>query len=89
GASIHAFRAVIAHLHGNDAKAIVELQLAIGLFDQYKMIGPAAAARWQLGRLLGGDEGAALIERSRAWLTASGAARPEHIARLAIPGVGD
>ena len=53
------------------------------------MIGPAAAVRWQLGRILGGDEGAALIAGSRAWLREIGAVSAERMVAVGMPGIGD
>lgn len=84
--SQHSFRAVIAHLEGNDDKAIEALREAVASFDALHMIGPAMGARWRLGQLLGGDEGAALLERARAWLRGIHAARPEQIVAVAMPG---
>jgi hypothetical protein len=71
------------------ADAIAELRAALPLLETYNMIGPAAAVRWQLGRLVGGDEGAALIERSRAWLCEIGAVSPERMIGVGMPGIGD
>jgi eukaryotic-like serine/threonine-protein kinase len=87
--SVHSFRAVIAHLEGHDAKAITELRTALPLLDQYKSVGAAAAARWQLGRLVGGDEGAALIGQARTWLQGMGAARPERMVAWGMPGIAE
>ena len=53
------------------------------------MIGAAAAVRWQLGQLVGGDEGAALIEGARAWLRKIGAVSPERMVACGMPGIGD
>jgi hypothetical protein len=71
------------------ADAIAELRAALPLLETYNMIGPAAAVRWQLGRLVGGDEGAALIERSRAWLCEIAAVSPERMIGVGMPGIGD
>ncbi|HEU4665253.1 MAG TPA: hypothetical protein VFS55_14590, partial [Dokdonella sp.] len=86
--SIHSFRAVIAHLEDRPDKAVAELREAIDAFEALHMIGPAMAARWRLGALLGGDEGAALLERARGWLRGIRAARPEQIVAVAMPGIG-
>jgi eukaryotic-like serine/threonine-protein kinase len=82
-----ATRAVIAHLEGNDAKAIALLRAALPLLDADQLLGPAVAARWQLGRLLGGDEGAALIKDARAWLRSVKASDPERLIAWGLPGV--
>ena len=82
------FRAVIAHIEGDDEKAIDALRAALADFESYKSIGPAMGARWQLGRLVGGDEGAKLIETARAWLRDIDAVNPERMAAVAMPGFG-
>lgn len=87
--SLQSFRAAIAHIEGNDAKAVAALRAALPLLETYKMPGPAAAVRWQLGRLVGGDEGAALIEDARAWLRKIGAVSPERMVAFGMPGIGD
>lgn len=85
--TVHSFRAVIAHLEGSDAKAINELRMALPLLEKFNSFGAAAAARWQLGRLVGGDEGAALVEQARAWLQGMRAVRPERMVAWGMPGI--
>lgn len=85
--SVHSFRAVIAHLEGRDDKAIAELRTALPLLDAFNSLGAAVAARWQLGRLVGGDEGAALIAQARAPLEAMRAVRPERMVAWGMPGI--
>ena len=84
-----AFRAILAHLEGNETRAVDTLRAALPLLDQFRANGTAAAARWRLGQLVGGDEGAALIAGARAWLTSLGALRPERFVAFAMPGVSD
>ncbi len=86
---LHGFRAVLAHLDGNDTAAIDELRATLSAFETSHAIGGAMAARWQLGRLVGGDEGAALIKTASTWLQSIDAVRPERIVALGIPGIGD
>jgi hypothetical protein len=86
--SLQSFHAALAHLEGNDDKAIAALRAALPLLEKFNMIGPAQAVRWQLGRLVGGDEGAALIEGARTRLRAMGAVSPERIVALGMPGIG-
>jgi hypothetical protein len=45
----------------------------------------AAAARRRLGELLGGAEGAALIEAADDWMAGQGVARPERLTALFVP----
>jgi hypothetical protein len=87
--SAQLFRAVIAHLEGNNDRAVAALRLALQLLDELGMIGPGMAARWQLGRLLGGDEGAALLDASRRWFNSIGTRNPERMAACGMPGIGD
>jgi hypothetical protein len=80
------FHASIAHLEGEDAKAIEHFRRALTFYDKHDSGGPAAAARWRLGDLVGGDEGAALKEQSRAFYRSVDAARPERMVAFALPG---
>jgi hypothetical protein len=45
-----------------------------------------AAARWRLGGLLGGDDGASEIEGARAWFEAQGVRNPGRMAAMLAPG---
>jgi tetratricopeptide (TPR) repeat protein len=84
---VYSFRAVIAHLEGNDDRAIELLRAALPLHDKFQTIGPAMATRWQLGRLVGGDEGATLIETARTWMRGIGAVNPERVVNVGMPGL--
>lgn len=46
----------------------------------------AAIARRQLGRLLGGDEGHALVEETDQWMAGQGIKNPARMAALLAPG---
>ncbi|HEY5920102.1 MAG TPA: AAA family ATPase [Kofleriaceae bacterium] len=85
--SVHSFAAVIAHLEGHDDRAIAALRKAIAQLDRFKMTGPAVAARWRLGMLVGGDEGAALIDGARAWLDDAKASQPARMVAFGMPGI--
>ncbi len=87
--SVSSFRAVIAHLEGDDETAITALRKALPLLDRYQMIGPAVCARWQLGRLVGGDEGAALVDQARTWLRSLRAVNPERVVAMGLPGIDE
>ena len=50
------------------------------------MSGYASAARHQLGRLLGGDEGAALVLAAQAAMRAQGIHDPARFASTLVPG---
>src|SRR5262249_49791361 len=45
-----------------------------------------AAARYRLGRLLGGDEGRALTDGADAWMRAEGIVRPDRMVDMLAPG---
>jgi serine/threonine protein kinase len=87
--SVHSFRAVIAHLEGHDDKAIASLRTALPMLEAYNSVGAADAARWRLGQLVGGDEGAALIAQARTRLEAMRAVRPERMVAWGMPGIVD
>ncbi|HEY5949155.1 MAG TPA: hypothetical protein VIV40_26865 [Kofleriaceae bacterium] len=87
--TLHAFRAIIAHLEGDDGRAIEAFRVALPHYDRFKMCGSAYAAKWRMGHLLGGDEGAALIDEARAWYQQANAVRPERMVAFAMPGIRD
>jgi serine/threonine protein kinase/tetratricopeptide (TPR) repeat protein len=78
--------ACIANRRGDVTTAAKLLADAIARCDAVALDLFAASARRQLGKLLGGDEGRALIERADAWMTAQTIRRPEKMADAMIPG---
>lgn len=68
--------------------AIEELRAAATGFDAQSMGMHAAAARWRLGELLGGDAGAALVEEARLDLSGRSIDRPERMVTVLAPGLG-
>lgn len=84
--SVQSFRAVLAHLEGDDDKAVALLRTALPMLDAYHSTGAADAARWRLGQLIGGDEGAALIAQVRKRLEDMRAVRPERMVAWGMPG---
>jgi hypothetical protein len=66
-------RAYLADAEGRPAEAIAILERAEGVASAARRPIDAAVARAQRGKRLGGDEGAALLRRSRADLAALGA----------------
>jgi hypothetical protein len=46
------------------------------------------AARYALGDLRGGREGAALVERAEAWMAEAGVVKPRALVAAMAPGVG-
>ncbi|HEX9101138.1 MAG TPA: hypothetical protein VF997_02985, partial [Polyangia bacterium] len=57
-------------------------------FDAADMALWAAVARWQLGRLVAGDEGAALVAAAEALLRAQSVRDPARVAATLAPGFG-
>jgi hypothetical protein len=68
--------------HARDLVAAAEAGL-----EGLGMAHVAAAARWRRGQLTGGNEGAALVGDARSRLTDLGAADPERMMRMLVPGV--
>lgn len=62
------------------------LERSIELFSKQDMRLYAAAAKNRLGQLLGGDEGAALVQQGQAALTAEGIVKPSNMLDLLAPG---
>jgi len=77
-------RASLASHAGEDARPILED--ACRLLDACSMSAFAAAARWRLGEMIGGDEGARMVRAAQELFHAQRAARPERVVRLFAPG---
>ena len=80
-------RAGIASIRGDQETTITELRKAVDGFDRGGLALYAAAARRMLGRLVGGDEGRALIARSDEWMAAQEIRCPEKMARACVSGL--
>jgi hypothetical protein len=70
-----------------DAIAITKLREASSLAEQSDLGLHAAAARFQLGTLLGGSEGAEHVADARRIMIAEGVAKPERFADWFVPGL--
>jgi hypothetical protein len=79
-------RAAIADAEHDGSLAIAELRTAIDLAMAADMSGYATAARYQLGSLLGGDEGRALVQQATEAMTAQGVRVPDRFAATLVPG---
>jgi hypothetical protein len=66
-------------------QAVREYARAAQLLEPRGMRVYAAAARWRQGQLLGGTEGAALVEDARAWMRQRGLVRPERLLAMYAP----
>jgi hypothetical protein len=79
-------KACVASAEGNRAGAADALRSAIDLAIAADMAGYASAARYQLGALLGGEEGDALVSRAEEAMTAQGIRVPSRFAATLVPG---
>lgn len=79
-------RAGIASSREDDATARLQLAQAAESLDAVAMHSYAAAARWRLGVLLGGQEGRALVERADSWMRSHGIRNPPRMVAMHAPG---
>jgi hypothetical protein len=82
-------RAGIASVRGDEAASVALLRRAIEGFDRGGLNLYAAASRRVLGRLVGGDEGRALIARCDDWMAGQGVRVPEKMVRACVSGFPD
>jgi hypothetical protein len=75
-----------AYVRGDTAGAERLLAETVKRFELAQMDLFAAAARRQLGRLRGGDEGRALVEQADAWMRAQEVRNPARMAACMAPG---
>jgi eukaryotic-like serine/threonine-protein kinase len=76
-----------AGLAGNEAAAVAKLRLADQLATDHAMRLYGAAARHQLGSLLGASEGATLVGSAESTMRAEGVANPARFADWFAPGI--
>ena len=75
----------LAWRRGREGEAAARLTLAAHGFDAHEMKLFAATARWRLGQIQGGDEGARIVDESRAQLASEAVVHPERFARALVP----
>ncbi len=80
------FRAGVASGRGDEASARELLGRAIENLEMISMHSYAAAARWRLGELLGGQEGRALVDQADSWMRSQGIRNPARMAAMHAPG---
>lgn len=80
------FRAGLAAADGDTASAAQLLHEGIGLADQTAMGIFLHPARWQLGHLLGGNEGAELVTNTERWMQSEGVRNPARFSAMIAPG---
>src|SRR5262249_46837205 len=79
-------RAGVASSRGDEATARQRLTRAVESLDAVAMPSYAAAARWRLGGLLGGEEGRALLDQASSWMASQGIRNPARMVALHAPG---
>ena len=79
-------RAGIASARDNRDHAVPLLREAIIGFDAADMALYSAASRRCLGRVLGGDEGRALVRAADEWMTSETVKNPEKMTAMLAPG---
>lgn len=76
----------VAALRGDTDRAAGALSRGIAGADANDMTSFAAAGRWRLAALLGGDAGADQRRRADAWMTAHSVRDPERVVECFVPG---
>jgi tetratricopeptide (TPR) repeat protein/predicted Ser/Thr protein kinase len=79
-------KAGAANAEGDRAGAIAALRTAIDLALAAHMAGYATACRYQLGSLLGGEEGGELVTLAEGAMRAQGVCVPSRFAATLVPG---
>jgi serine/threonine protein kinase len=79
-------QAAVAALRGRDAQAITLLEDAEDRLEQVDMSLFAAAAQWQRGRLVGGNQGRDILRRADAAMSKHGVVNPAAVAAMLAPG---
>jgi hypothetical protein len=72
-------------LEGRSELAVAGLRRAVAGFDASGLALHAAAARWRLGRVVGGDEGELLRRNALRFMEDGGARVPERLVRMLAP----
>jgi serine/threonine protein kinase len=79
--------AAVAHARGDRAATVAALRETISRAEAADMLLHAAAARLQLGKLLGGDEGGVLEREALEWMAAQQIVAPARFAAMLVPGI--
>jgi len=74
---------------GDRDGAIRSLRAAIAAADRHEMAAHGAVARLRLGRVLGDDEGRALIDIAEDWMSDQGVANPRAFVEMLSPSIDD
>ncbi|HEY5147392.1 MAG TPA: hypothetical protein VII82_11530, partial [Polyangiaceae bacterium] len=79
-------RSAAANAAGERAEAIDALRGGLARSEEASMWLHAWAAAYQLGSLLGGEEGAAFVGRAERAMSEEGVRAPARMARMLLPG---
>jgi hypothetical protein len=82
-------RAGVAALRGNTDLAAALLTEATAGFDAADMALDAAAARRSQGKLLGGEQGRALVAEADSWMSTQNIRNPARMTTMLAPGFVD
>jgi hypothetical protein len=78
-----------AAITDNPEHAVRDLGRVVEIADDHRMMLCAAAARVRLGGLIGGDEGAELVDRAQSWFSEQRVADPTRLVNMVTPGFDD
>ena len=81
-------RAAKAFLEGEASSAEHRLRRAVEGFDEADMPLNAAAVKWRLGEMAGGEQGATRMAAAKEWMRDQEILSPERMARMWVPGFG-
>ncbi|MFZ4733817.1 MAG: hypothetical protein ACOYK7_14855, partial [Pirellulales bacterium] len=71
---------------GRIDRAVDHLSRGVVAADECDLTSFAAAGRWRLATLLGGDAGQAHRDRAAAWMTAHAVRDPDRFVECFVPG---
>jgi serine/threonine protein kinase len=80
------YRAGLTAAEGDLDSSVRLLRRGIQVAEQTSLGLYLHPARWQLGRLLGGDEGNQLISSAEAWMQSEGVKNPAKFSSMLVPG---
>ena len=80
-------RAAVAHQTGDRTGTIAALRSAMDVAGEANIALHAAAARHELGLLIGGDEGAVLVREAEEAMKTRGVVAPSRYAAMLVPGL--
>jgi hypothetical protein len=77
-----------AQVRGDDVSAVEHLRASVEALQRADASLHLAVARRYLGKLVAGDEGAALVAKAEGWLSAEGVRNLPAMSRCIVPGFG-